>query len=77
MLENRIVQRVFCLLGQLKEPRTVKELAEQSGVDPKTIRRELVRLQRLGFDVRSETEVYGRKTWQVFGPMRTITKLMG
>ena len=77
MLENRLVQRVFCLLGQLRKPRTVKELAEQSGVDPKTIRRELVRLQRLGFDVRSETEVYGRKTWQVFGPMRTITKLMG
>ena len=76
MLENRIVQRVFCLLGQLKKPRTVKELAEQSGVNPKTIRRELVRLQRLGFDVRSKTEIYGRKTWQVFGLMKTIKLLM-
>lgn len=76
MLENRIVQRVFCLLGQLKEPRTVKELAEQSGVNAKTVRRELVRLQRLGFDVRSKTEIYGRKTWQVFGPMKTINLLM-
>ena len=76
MLENRIVQRVFCLLGQLKEPRTVKELAEQSGVNAKTVRRELVRLQRLGFDVRSKTKSYGLKTWQVFGPMKTIKLLM-
>ena len=76
MNENRLIQRVFSLLGKLRKPRTVKDLAEQSGVDPKTVRRELVRLKRLGFDVRSETEVYGRKTWQVFGPMRTIAKLM-
>ena len=76
MLEHRLIRRVFCLLGQLKNPRTVKELAERSGVDPKTIRRELVRLLRLGFDVRSETGVYGRKTWRVIGTMRTIAKLM-
>ena len=76
MLENRLIRRVFALLGQLRKPCTVQELAEQSGVDPKTIRRELVRLLRLGFDVRSETEIHGRKIWQVFGPMRTITKLM-
>ena len=76
MNENRLIQRVFSLLGQLKKPRTVQDLADESELNPKTIRRELVRLQRLGFDVRSKTEIYGRKTWQVFGLMKTIKLLM-
>ena len=76
MLPVQQVKRVFGLLGQLKIPRTINEMAAESGVDAKTIRRDVVRLKQLGFDVRSRTEKYGLKVWYVVKPLATIRGLM-
>jgi hypothetical protein len=44
---------------------TVKELVALSGVSEKTIRRDLVFLKQVGFDVSETVEDFGRKLWRV------------
>jgi len=44
---------------------TVKELTSLSGVCEKTIRRDLVFLREVGFDVAETVEEFGRKLWRV------------
>ena len=42
---------------------TVKQMAEESGVSQKTIRRDLETFQEVGFPVRQTTGQFGRKQW--------------
>jgi predicted DNA-binding transcriptional regulator YafY len=43
----------------------VAEAAEGFAVDEKTIRRDLILLQRLGFDLEETVEEHGRKLWRL------------
>lgn len=59
-------ERHWLLLRTLSTNRngsTVSELAQEFSVSEKTIRRDLVQLQRLGFPVEEVTEQRGRKRW--------------
>ena len=44
---------------------TVKELAALSGMSEKTVRRDLVFLKQVGFDVSETVEEFGRKLWRI------------
>jgi len=44
---------------------TVKELVALSGMSEKTIRRDLVFLKEVGFDVSETVEDFGRKLWRI------------
>ena len=44
---------------------TVRELAEATGRSDKTVRRDLVLLRKVGFDLRESVGPYGRKSWRV------------
>ena len=44
---------------------TVGEAAEATGVDPKTIRRDLILLRNVGFDLEETVEDFGRKRWRI------------
>ena len=44
---------------------TVKELVAVSGVSEKTIRRDLIFLRNVGFDISEKVEEFGRKVWRV------------
>jgi len=46
---------------------TVKEMAEEAGVDLKTIRRDLEMFSRAGFPLLEQAGAHGRKTWRL-GP---------
>ncbi len=44
---------------------TIKELVALSGVSEKTVRRDLIFLKEVGFDVSETVEDFGRKLWRV------------
>jgi len=44
---------------------TVRELGEATGRGDKTVRRDLVLLRKVGFDLRESVGPYGRKSWRV------------
>ena len=53
---------------------TVGEAAQATGVDQKTIRRDLIMLRKIGFDLEEKVEEFGRKRWrgrQPFERMRS------
>ena len=52
-------------LSSSAEGLTVGELAEASGVGLKTIRRDLILLRQVGFDVEDVVEEFGRKRWRI------------
>ncbi|QEG40534.1 helix-turn-helix transcriptional regulator [Roseimaritima ulvae] len=63
-------ERQLRLLQQLASTRqgeTVAELAERFGVNQRTIRRDLQRLQAIGFPVDQTTEAHGRQRWLLHG----------
>ena len=57
--------RVLKLLTFAPKGFTVKELVAVSGMSEKTIRRDLVFLKQVGFDISETVEDYGRKLWRV------------
>lgn len=70
------LQTVLKIIGALRQPRTVAELADISGLNLKTMRRELAMLREAGFDLRSNEGDYNCKSWRVVAPMRTLSRLM-
>jgi DNA-binding IclR family transcriptional regulator len=69
------ISRRWKLLEQLSStPKgaTVDELATASGVNPKTIRRDLVMLKQLGFDLQSTENVFGLKWWRIRHPFEEL-----
>ncbi len=57
--------RVLKLLTYSPKGFTVKELAALSGMCEKTVRRDLVLLQRAGFDMAEIVGDHGRKRWRI------------
>ena len=57
--------RILKLLTYSPKGFTVKELAALSGMNEKTVRRDLILLQRVGFDVSETVENHGRKRWRI------------
>ena len=53
------------LLCARRHGATLREMAEETGVGQKTIRRDLTAFSSAGFPLVSETGEYGRKTWRV------------
>ena len=44
---------------------TVRELTEAAGTSDKTVRRDLILLRKVGFDLKESVGPYGRKSWRV------------
>ncbi|MDY0169367.1 MAG: hypothetical protein RBS80_22680 [Thermoguttaceae bacterium] len=65
--EQQIVRqwRILKLLTYSPEGFTVRELAVLSGMNEKTVRRDLVFLQHIGFDMAETVEERGRKRWRI------------
>jgi hypothetical protein len=66
--EESILARQWRLLKLLTfTPKgfTVKQLVAVTGVSEKTIRRDLILLKEVGFDVSETVEDFGRKVWRV------------
>jgi hypothetical protein len=57
--------RLLKLLTFAPKGFTVKELAAVSGVCEKTVRRDLILLKHVGFDLTETVEDFGRKAWRV------------
>jgi len=57
--------RLLKLLTFAPKGLTVKELTAVSGVSEKTVRRDLILLKKIGFNVAETVEEFGRKTWRV------------
>jgi predicted DNA-binding transcriptional regulator YafY len=51
---------------------TVKEAADATGVNEKTIRRDLIILRQIGFDLEETVEERGRKRWRVRQPFERL-----
>ena len=73
MTEQAPLVRQWILLRTLSARRcgvTVKEMAEESGVSEKTVRRDLETFQAAGFPLEETVEQFGRKKWRI-DPTRT------
>src|SRR5271165_6623198 len=57
--------RLLKLLAFASRGFTVQELTAVSGVIEKTVRRDLVLLKNVGFDVAETVGEFGRKTWRI------------
>jgi len=57
--------RILKLLTYSPQGFTIKELVALSGMSDKTVRRDLIFLQRVGFDMAETAEEYGRKRWRI------------
>ena len=65
---QKLTVRQWVLLRMLCARRygmTVKEMAEESGVSEKTIRRDLATFQQAGFPLQEVVEDFGRKKWSM------------
>lgn len=68
MAEMQPLLRQWLVLRTLSARRrgaTLAELATETGVCQRTIRRDLTQLQQLGFPLLEEIEEYGRKRWRL------------
>ena len=54
------------------EPKGVTVAAEANGVDQKTIRRDLIMLRKVGFDLEEMIEEFGRKRWRIRQPFERL-----
>jgi predicted DNA-binding transcriptional regulator YafY len=71
MADTPQIERHWLLLRTLSVLRhgsTVADLASEFSVSEKTIRRDLVQLQRLGFPIEERSEDHGRKRWHMRDP---------
>ncbi len=57
--------RLLRLLATEPEGVAIREFAEQAGTSLKTIRRDLVTLQKAGFDLEPTVGRHGRKAWRL------------
>ncbi len=57
--------RILKLLTYSTKGFTVKELATLSGMSEKTVRRDLIFLRRVGFDMSETVGEHGRKQWRI------------
>ena len=57
--------RFLKVLGSRHYGVTVKELADEMGVNEKTIRRDLQTFQQVGFQIEETTGEHGRKQWRL------------
>lgn len=53
------------LLSSAPDGVTVHELTEATGMSDKTVRRDLILLRKVGFDLKESVGPYGRKSWRV------------
>ena len=53
------------LLSSAPDGVTVQELTEATGRSDKTVRRDLILLRKVGFDLKESVGPYGRKSWRV------------
>jgi predicted DNA-binding transcriptional regulator YafY len=53
------------LLSSAPDGVTVLELTEATGRSDKTVRRDLILLRKVGFDLKETVGPYGRKSWRV------------
>jgi hypothetical protein len=53
---------------------TIKQLVKTSAGSDKTVRRDLIPLRQLGFDVSETMEKFGRKCWRVPHPFQRLGK---
>jgi predicted DNA-binding transcriptional regulator YafY len=51
---------------------TVKDAADATGVNEKTIRRDLIMLRQIGFHLEEKVEERGRKRWRVQRPFERL-----
>ena len=51
---------------------TIAEAAEATAVDQKTIRRDLILLRKIGFDLEETVEERGRKRWRIRQPFERL-----
>jgi len=67
--EGSPLPRQWRLLEQLSAKKaTIKELVKATGMSEKTIRRDLVMLREIGFDLIETTGEFGRKHWSLLHP---------
>jgi predicted DNA-binding transcriptional regulator YafY len=57
--------RMLRTLGARRHGIAVREMAREFGVAERTIRRDLLKLQSLGFPIKETTEEHGRKCWRL------------
>lgn len=67
--------RCFAALRLLREWRTRRQLAEALGCSQKEISRDLLALQRLGFDLPHRVQARGLRQWRVRNVRRTLIQL--
>ncbi len=51
---------------------TVAEAVEATGAGDKTIRRDLIMLRKVGFDLEETVGEYGRKSWRIRQPFERL-----
>ena len=59
-------------LSASEEGVAVAEAAHAMGVAVKTIRRDLIDLRKMGFDLRETVEVYNRKRWRLVSAFESL-----
>jgi proteasome accessory factor B len=77
MRDECSLRRQWSLLRMLGARRfgvTVREMAQEMGVSPKTIRRDLELFRGVGFCLEETTGDFGRKTWRL-GPASSLVAL--
>lgn len=57
--------RLLRILGARHLGATIRELAQESGVSEKTIRRDLQTFAKVGFQLQEEKQAHGRKAWKL------------
>lgn len=60
------------LLASKPDGVTVRQFAEAAGTTQKTVRRDLIMLRRVGFDLEETVEERGRKSWRVRQPFERL-----
>ena len=71
--EGSPLPRQWKLLQQLSTRKaTIKELVVATGMSDKTIRRDLIMLREIGFDLMETTGDFGRKYWSLLNPFERL-----
>ena len=71
--EGSPLPRQWKLLEQLSTKKaTIKELIKATGMSEKTVRRDIITLREVGFDVVETIGEYGRKYWSLLNPFNRL-----
>ena len=60
------------LLASEPDGVTVQRFAKEAGTSEKTVRRDLIMLRKVGFDLAETVEDHGRKSWRVRQPFERL-----